>query len=42
MWYSFITALTIRVYIVKVLVLYDDFNPNRSISKIIDLIRPVD
>jgi len=42
MWYSCITALAIRVYIEKIVVFYDDFNPNTIISKIIVLIRPVD
>jgi len=42
MWYSCITTLGILVYIEKVLVFADISNPNTSISKIIDLIRPVD
>jgi len=42
MWYSCITTLAIWVYIEKVVVFADISNPNTSISKIIDLIRPVD
>jgi len=42
MWYSFITTLTIWVYIEKVVIIADISNPNKSISKNIDLIRPVD
>jgi len=42
MWYSWIITLEIRVYIEKVVVFADISNPNTSISKIIDLIRPFD
>ena len=42
MWYSCITTLAIIVYIEKEVVFADISNPNTSISKIIDLIRPVD
>jgi len=42
MWYSYITILAIRVYIEKDVVFADISNPNTSISKIIDLIKPVD
>jgi len=42
MWYSCINSLEIRVYIEKVVVFADISNPNTSISKIIDLIRPFD
>ena len=40
-FYSCITTLANLVYIEKELVLADISNPNTSISKIIDLIRPV-
>jgi hypothetical protein len=42
MWYSCITTLAIWVYNEKEVVFADISNPNTSISKIIDLIRPVD
>jgi len=42
MWYSCITTLAIWVYNEKDGVFADISNPNTSISKIIDLIRPVD
>jgi len=42
MWCSYITNLSIWVYIEKDVVFADTFNPNTSISIIIDLIRPVD
>jgi len=42
MLYSCVTTLAITVYIVKEVVFADISNPNTSISKIIDLIRPVD
>jgi len=42
MWYSCITTLAIWVYNEKDVVFADISNPNTSISKIIDLIRPVD
>jgi len=42
MWYSYINSLAIWVYSVKVVVFTDISNPNTSILKIIDLIRPVD
>jgi len=42
MWYSCITTLAIRVYIEKEVVYADISNPNTSISKIIDIIRPFD
>jgi len=42
MWYSSITTLAILVYIEKEVVFADTSNPKTSISKIIDLIRPVD
>jgi len=42
MWDSCITTLAIWVYIVKEVVFADISNPNTSISKFIDLIRPVD
>jgi len=42
MWYSCITTLAILVYIEKVVVFAHISNPNTSISKIIDLVRPVD
>jgi len=42
MWYSCITTLAIRVYNEKEVVSADISNPNSSISKIIDLIRPID
>jgi len=41
MWYSCITTLANWVYIEKQVVFADISNPNKSISKIIDLIRPV-
>jgi len=41
MWYWCITTLVIWVYNEKVVVFADISNPNTSISKIIDLIRPV-
>ena len=41
MWYSCITTLAILVYIEKEVVFADISNPNTSISKIIDLIRPL-
>jgi len=40
MWYSCITTLAIWVYNEKEVVFADISNPNTSISKIIDLIRP--
>jgi len=42
MWYSCIATLAILVYIEKEVVFADISNPNSSICKIIDLIRPVD
>jgi hypothetical protein len=42
MFYSCITTLPMWVYIEKEVVLADISNPNTSISKIIDLISPVD
>jgi len=42
MWYSCITTPAIWVYNEKEVVLADNSNPKTSISKIIDLIRPVD
>ena len=42
MWYSCITNLANWVYNEKEVVFADISNPNTSISKIIDLIRPVD
>jgi len=42
MWYSCITNIAIWVYIEKEVVFADISNPHKSISKIIDLIRPVD
>jgi len=42
MWYSFITTLAIWVYNEIDVVFADISNPNTSISKIIDLIWPVD
>ena len=42
MWYSCITNLAICVYNEKDVVFADISNPNTSISKIIDLLRPVD
>jgi len=42
MWYSCITTLAIWVYNDKAGVFADISNPNTIISKIIDLIRPVD
>jgi len=42
MWYSCITTPAIWVYIEKNVVFTDIFNPNTSIIKINDLIRPVD
>jgi hypothetical protein len=42
MWYSWITTLAIWVYNEKHVVFADISNPNTSIFKIIDLIRPVD
>jgi len=41
MWYSCITTLAIWIYYEKVVVFADNSNPNTSISKTIDLIRPV-
>jgi len=41
MWYSCITTLAIRVYNEKEMIFAYISNPNTSISKIIDLIRPV-
>jgi len=41
MWYSCITTWAIWVYNNKAIVFEDISNPNSSISKIIDLIRPV-
>jgi len=40
MWYSCITNIAIRVFIDKELVFADISNPNTSISKIIDFLRP--
>jgi len=42
MWYSCFSNLAIRVYNEKVVVFADISNPNTSISKFIDLKRPVD
>ena len=42
MWYSCISTLEIWVYYEKEVVFAVISNPNISISKIIDLIRPVD
>jgi len=42
MWYSSIATLAIWVYIEKEVVFAVISNPNTSICKIIDLIRPVD
>jgi len=42
MWYSCKTILAILVYIENDVVFTDISNPNTSISKIIDLIRPVE
>jgi len=42
MWNSCISTLAIWVYIEKELVFADISNPNTSISKIIELIIPVD
>jgi len=42
MWYSYITKLVIWIYKEKDAVFANISNPNRSIYKIIDLIRPVD
>ena len=41
-WYSCITTLAIWVYIEKTVVFTVITNPNTSISKIVELIRPVD
>jgi hypothetical protein len=41
-WYSCISTLAIRVYSEKEVVFTDISNPNTSILKIIDLIKPVD
>jgi len=42
MWFSVITTLAILYYRDKEVVFTDISNPNTSIFKIIDLIRPVD
>jgi len=42
MWYSCISTIEIWVYYEKEVVFADISNPNISISKIIDLMRPVD
>jgi len=42
MWYSCITTLEIWVYIEEDVVFTVICNPNTSISKIVDLIRPFD
>jgi len=42
MWYSCITTLAIRVYIEEYVVFTVIYNPNTSISKIVELKRPVD
>jgi len=42
MWYSFFTTLANWVYNEKDVVFADFSNPNTSITKIIDLLRPVD
>ena len=42
MWYSYITTLVIWIYYEKHVVFADISNPETSISKIIDLIRPID
>ena len=42
MWYLLITNIAIWDYIEIELVFADISNPNTSISKIIDLLRPVD
>jgi len=42
MWYPCITTLAIWIYNEKVVVFADISNRNTSVSKIIDLIRPVD
>jgi len=42
MWYSCITTPVIRIYYEKQVVFADISNPKTSISKIIDLIIPVD
>jgi len=42
MLYSYITTPAIWVYSEKIVVFTDISNPNTSILKIIDLIRPVD
>jgi len=42
MWYSYIISLAIWVYNEKVVVFAVISNPNTSVSKFIDLIRPVD
>jgi len=42
MWYSCIITLEIWVYNEKVMVYSVISNPNTSVCKIIDLIRPVD
>ena len=42
MWYSFINTLAMWVYSEKEVVFTDISNPNASILKIIDLIRPID
>ena len=42
MWYSCNTTIANWIYIEKEVVFADISNPNTSISKIIDLIRPVD
>ena len=42
MWYSCITTLAIWVYIEKGVVIPDNSNPNKSISKIFDVKRPDD
>jgi len=42
MWNSCISTLAIWVYNEKDMVFADKSNPNTSVSKIIDLIRPVD
>ena len=42
MWISCITSLAVWDYIEKVVVFSVISNPNTNISKIIDLVRPVD
>ena len=42
MWYSCITTLGMGVYIEKTVVFTVISNPNTSISKIVEFIRPVD